>query len=32
MLGASAFRFAGPARVIAGEHDGVKSVVARPQV
>jgi redox-sensitive bicupin YhaK (pirin superfamily) len=30
-LGASEFRFAGPARVIAGEYDGVKSVVESPQ-
>ena len=29
-LGASDFRFAGPARVIAGEHDGVKSIVESP--
>jgi redox-sensitive bicupin YhaK (pirin superfamily) len=30
-LGASDFHFAGPARVIAGEYDGVKSIVASPQ-
>jgi redox-sensitive bicupin YhaK (pirin superfamily) len=30
-LGASDFQFAGPARVIAGEYSGVKSVVASPQ-
>jgi redox-sensitive bicupin YhaK (pirin superfamily) len=30
-LGASDFRFAGPARVIAGEYDGVKSIVESPQ-
>jgi redox-sensitive bicupin YhaK (pirin superfamily) len=30
-LGASDFRFAGPARVIAGEHDGVKSIVESPR-
>lgn len=30
-LGASDFQFAGPARVIAGEYDGVKSIVASPQ-
>jgi redox-sensitive bicupin YhaK (pirin superfamily) len=29
-LGASDFRFAGPARVIAGEYDGVKSIVGSP--
>jgi redox-sensitive bicupin YhaK (pirin superfamily) len=29
-LGASDFRFAGPARVIAGEYDGVKSIVESP--
>ena len=29
-LGASDFRFAGPARVIAGEHEGVKSIVESP--
>ena len=29
-LDASAFQFAGPARVIAGEHEGVKSVVRSP--
>jgi redox-sensitive bicupin YhaK (pirin superfamily) len=29
-LEASDFRFAGPARVIAGEYDGVKSIVASP--
>ena len=29
-LGASDFHFAGPARVIAGEYDGVKSVVGSP--
>jgi redox-sensitive bicupin YhaK (pirin superfamily) len=29
-LSASAFQFAGPARVIAGEYQGVKSVVASP--
>jgi redox-sensitive bicupin YhaK (pirin superfamily) len=29
-LGASDFQFAGPARVIAGEYDGVKSVVESP--
>jgi redox-sensitive bicupin YhaK (pirin superfamily) len=29
-LGASALRFAGPARVIAGEHDGVESVLGSP--
>jgi redox-sensitive bicupin YhaK (pirin superfamily) len=30
-LGASDFRFAGPARVIAGEYDGVKSIVESPR-
>src|SRR3979411_1697444 len=30
-LGASDFHFAGPARVIAGEYDGVKSIVESPQ-
>src|SRR6201982_169810 len=30
-LGASDFHFAGPARVIAGEYDGVKSIVQSPQ-
>ena len=30
-LGASEFQFAGPARVIAGEYDGVKSVVRSPE-
>jgi redox-sensitive bicupin YhaK (pirin superfamily) len=30
-LGASEFRFAGPARVIAGAYDGVKSVVRSPE-
>src|ERR1700730_16563337 len=30
-LSASDFHFAGPARVIAGEYDGVKSIVASPQ-
>ena len=30
-LGASEFRFAGPARVIAGEYDGVKSIVRSPE-
>jgi redox-sensitive bicupin YhaK (pirin superfamily) len=30
-LGASDFGFAGPARVIAGEHDGVKSIVESPR-
>ncbi len=30
-LDASEFHFAGPARVIAGEYDGVKSVVASPR-
>jgi redox-sensitive bicupin YhaK (pirin superfamily) len=29
-LGASDFHFAGPARVIAGEYDGVKSIVGSP--
>lgn len=29
-LKASDFRFAGPARVIAGEHDGIKSIVQSP--
>ena len=29
-LGASDFQFAGPARVVAGEYDGVKSVVRSP--
>jgi redox-sensitive bicupin YhaK (pirin superfamily) len=29
-LPASAFRFAGPARVIAGEHEGIKSVLTSP--
>ena len=29
-LGASDFHFAGPARVIAGEYDGVKSIVSSP--
>src|SRR5246127_4621523 len=29
-LGASEFHFAGPARVIAGEYDGVKSIVESP--
>src|SRR5882724_868534 len=29
-LGASDFHFAGPARVIAGEYDGVKSIVESP--
>jgi redox-sensitive bicupin YhaK (pirin superfamily) len=29
-LGASEFHFAGPARVIAGEYDGVQSIVASP--
>jgi redox-sensitive bicupin YhaK (pirin superfamily) len=29
-LSASAFQFAGPARVIAGEYEGVKSVVGSP--
>jgi redox-sensitive bicupin YhaK (pirin superfamily) len=31
-LGASDFHFAGPARVIAGEYDGVKSIVGSPHV
>ena len=31
-LDASAFRHAGPARVIAGEHDGVRSLVASPDM
>jgi redox-sensitive bicupin YhaK (pirin superfamily) len=31
-LGASDFHFAGPARVIAGEYDGVKSIVESPPV
>jgi redox-sensitive bicupin YhaK (pirin superfamily) len=30
-LGASDFHFAGPARVIAGEYDGVKSIVESPR-
>jgi len=30
-LSASDFQFSGPARVIAGEYDGVKSIVASPQ-
>jgi redox-sensitive bicupin YhaK (pirin superfamily) len=30
-LGAFDFHFAGPARVIAGEHDGVKSIVESPR-
>jgi len=30
-LGASNFHFAGPARVIAGEYDGVKSIVESPR-
>src|SRR5258707_3672620 len=30
-LSASDFHFAGPARVIAGEYDGVKSIVESPQ-
>src|SRR5580692_8123463 len=30
-LDASAFQFSGPARVIAGEYDGVKSLVGSPQ-
>jgi len=30
-LGASDFQFAGPARVIAGEYDGVKSIVRSPE-
>jgi redox-sensitive bicupin YhaK (pirin superfamily) len=30
-LGASDFHFAGPARVIAGEYDGVKSIVGSPR-
>jgi redox-sensitive bicupin YhaK (pirin superfamily) len=30
-LGASEFQFAGPARVIAGEYDGVKSVIHSPE-
>lgn len=29
-LGASEFRFSGPARVIAGEYEGVKSIIASP--
>ena len=30
-LGASEFQFAGPARVIAGEYDGEKSIVRSPE-